>query len=70
VFVPDGGQLGAEGILEFATEAIEEIGRPADLQELTSALVRKVREHHGSQEFEDDFTLLALRRQDASELPG
>ena len=70
VFAPDGEQLGAEGILEFATQTIEEIGRPANLEELTSGLVRKVRAYHGSEEFEDDFTLLALRRQDASQLPG
>jgi len=62
VFSPADEQLGPDGILTFAEETLAEIPRPVVLEDLTKALVEKIQAFHGSDEFEDDFTLLALRR--------
>jgi len=62
VFSPEDQQLGPDGILQFAEETLAETGGPVALEDLTKGLVEKIQAFHGSDQFEDDFTLLALRR--------
>jgi sigma-B regulation protein RsbU (phosphoserine phosphatase) len=62
VFSPADEQLGPEGILRLAKETLCELAQPVALGDLTNTLVEKIQAFHGSDKFEDDFTLLALRR--------
>jgi len=70
VFGQAGEELGAEGILRFAEESMVELKGPVVLEELTSKLVDKIQSFGGSGEFEDDFTLMALRRQEKASNSG
>lgn len=62
VFDQNGEQLGAEGILRVAEQSMAELEQPVELERLTRKLVEKIQTYGGSAEFEDDFTLMALRR--------
>ena len=62
VFSPEGVQLGPEGFTELAEAAVAELEQPISLDELSSTLIEKIEQFHGSGEFDDDLTLLALRR--------
>jgi phosphoserine phosphatase RsbU/P len=61
VFSPADEQLGPEGLQRLAEESMCELPEPVELGKLTEKLVEKIQRFHGSAEFEDDFTLLALR---------
>jgi phosphoserine phosphatase RsbU/P len=63
VFSPEGEELSPEGFLKLAEETMPAMGRPVVLDELVQALIGKIRQFHGAREFDDDLTLLALRRQ-------
>ncbi len=63
VFDPGGEQLGAAGILRLAEQSMAELQRPVRLEHLAGRLVEKIQLFGGAADFEDDFTLLALRRQ-------
>jgi sigma-B regulation protein RsbU (phosphoserine phosphatase) len=62
VFSPEGEQLGPEGFLHLAENAMKELPKPVSLDELAVSLVEKIQLFHGSGEFDDDLTLLTLRR--------
>jgi len=62
VFSREGAELGPEGFLELAGETMPAMAKPVVLDELVQALIAKIRQFHGGQEFDDDLTLLALRR--------
>jgi sigma-B regulation protein RsbU (phosphoserine phosphatase) len=62
VFSPDDEQLGPEGFLALAEQAVSELRQPPPLDGLVQVLLDKVRRFRGSEEFDDDLTLLALRR--------
>lgn len=64
VFDRTGEQLGSEGIRRFSEESMVELKRPVVLEHLTGRLVEKIQSFGGSAEFEDDFTLMALRRRE------
>ncbi len=59
---PDGEQLSAQGFLEVARMTLGRPHQPPALHDLSEALVEAVRHYHGAEEFDDDLTLLALRR--------
>ena len=62
VFSSQDQQLGPEGFRSLAEKTMAARTQPVVLDELVQALIEKIREFHGVQEFEDDLTLLALRR--------
>ena len=59
---PDGEQLTSEGFLTVAGEALQRLPRPLVLHDFARTLVEAIRTYHGAEDFEDDLTLLALRR--------
>jgi sigma-B regulation protein RsbU (phosphoserine phosphatase) len=65
-FSPEGEQLGPEGFLKLAEAAVAELEQPVSLDELAATLIEKIERFHGAGEFEDDMTLLALRRLEGS----
>lgn len=62
VFSPAGEQLGPDGVLKLAESTLQELPRPVSLDDLAATLVEKIHQFHGSGEFDDDLTLLTLRR--------
>jgi serine phosphatase RsbU (regulator of sigma subunit) len=70
VFDESGEQLGPDGISQFAEETMRELARPVALENLTGRLVEKIQRFGGSAEFDDDFTLMALRRLETSGRPA
>jgi phosphoserine phosphatase RsbU/P len=62
VFSPTDEQLGPNGFLTLAEQTISDLVRPVRLEDLVQALIDKIRKFRGSDEFDDDMTLLALRR--------
>jgi len=65
VFSPQGEQLGPEGFLRFAESALAELPQPVLLDDLAATLIGKIERFHGSNEFDDDLTLLVLRRKES-----
>jgi serine phosphatase RsbU (regulator of sigma subunit) len=59
---PQGEQLTAEGFLDIARETLTRLSKPPALHGFAEALVGAIRRYHGGSEFEDDLTLLTLRR--------
>lgn len=64
---PAGEQLTPEGFLELAGKTLAAFGQPPALGEFAAALVDGIRRYHGAEEFDDDLTLLTLRR--SSQVP-
>jgi len=59
---PGGEQLAAEGFLDLAGKTLARMPQPPPLYVFAEALVEAIARFHGSGEFEDDLTLLTLRR--------
>ncbi len=59
---PQGAQLTNEGFLRLAGLVTSGLARPISLADLCERLLGAVRDYHGSDRFEDDLTLLTLRR--------
>ncbi len=59
---PEHGQLTGEGFLRLAGLIASRQPRPTSLHDLSETLLEAVRRYHGSDVFEDDLTLLTLRR--------
>ncbi len=59
---PDDEQLAPEGFLDLAGVTLARLPRPPALPDFAEALVEAIRRYHGAEEFEDDLTLLTLRR--------
>ncbi len=59
---PGEEQLEPEGFLELAGATLERLPRPVSLHDFAESLVESIRSYHGSVDFEDDLTLLTLRR--------
>lgn len=59
---PEGEQLAPEGFLELARAALARLSPPSPLHDLAEGLLEAIQDYHGSAEFDDDLTLLALRR--------
>lgn len=59
---PAGEQLTARGFRELAQATMARVSRQPGLQDLVVALFEAIGRFHGAGEFEDDLTLLALRR--------
>ena len=64
IFSRNGEQLGPEGFLSLAEETMATRAQPVVLDALIQALIEKIREFHGAHEFDDELTLLALRRRE------
>ncbi len=58
---PEGEQLSAEGFLELVGRTLDRLPRPPSLGDFAEALIEAISRHHGSEEFEDDLTLMALQ---------
>lgn len=58
----DGEQIRPAGFLRLAQETLGRLERPVRLPDLSKALLDGVQKHTGGHEFEDDITLLTLRR--------
>jgi serine phosphatase RsbU (regulator of sigma subunit) len=59
---PEGEQLTHAGLLALAEETLREMTEPVSLAEFSQKLLAGVQSHRGEAEFEDDVTLLTLRR--------
>lgn len=59
---PEGEQLSPEGFLELGQATLARLPQPPPLHDFAEALVAGIRRHHGSEGFDDDLTLLTLRR--------
>jgi serine phosphatase RsbU (regulator of sigma subunit) len=59
---PDGKQLATKVFLELAQVALARLPPPLSLHDLAGTLLEAIARYHGSEEFEDDLTLLTLRR--------
>ncbi len=59
---PTGDPLTARGFSELASTTLAQLGRPHSLGEFAEALLDSVTRYHGSSTFNDDLTLLTLRR--------
>lgn len=62
VFSPDDEMLTAEGLLELAHTTLARFPARFPLPLFVQALVRAIGNFHGSEDLEDDLTLLTLRR--------
>lgn len=62
VMTPEGEQLTAQGFSELAAATLTQQSQPPALHDFAEALVETIRRYHGAEEFEDDLTLLTLRR--------
>ncbi len=58
----EGEQLTAEGFLRLADEISACLPRMAALHDFAAALVEAIHLYHGAEEFEEDLTLLTVRR--------
>jgi serine phosphatase RsbU (regulator of sigma subunit) len=59
---PEGDQLTPNGFLKLAESIYPGLSQPVRLTELSEALLAGIQRHRGCAPFEDDVTLLALRR--------
>ncbi len=59
---PHGAQLMPEGLLQLAALTVSRLARPISLHDFSESLLEAVRRYHGAEHFEDDLTLLTLRR--------
>jgi len=59
---PNGEQLTAEGFLDLAGVTLARLSRPPALHDFADALLENISRYHSGKEFEDDLTLLTLRR--------
>ncbi|MBI3669674.1 MAG: serine/threonine-protein phosphatase [Acidobacteria bacterium] len=59
---PDDEQLTAEGFLDLAAATLARLSRPVALHDFAEALVEAIGRYHGAEDFDDDLTLLTLRR--------
>ena len=59
---PQGDQLEPEGFLQLANSTIGCLPQPPALHDFAEALVEEIRRYHGADGFDDDLTLLTLRR--------
>jgi serine phosphatase RsbU (regulator of sigma subunit) len=59
---PKSDQLEPEGFLQLANATVARLPKPLPLHGFAEALVEEIRRYHGSDEFDDDLTLLTLRR--------
>jgi serine phosphatase RsbU (regulator of sigma subunit) len=60
---PAGTQLSPKGFLELAEKTVKKLANPLALPEFSQAILQGVQHHRGRDgEFEDDVTLLTLRR--------
>jgi len=57
-----GVQLTAEGFLHLAGKVLARLSRPLALHNLAESLLEGIQLYQGSSEFQDDLTLLTLRR--------
>jgi serine phosphatase RsbU (regulator of sigma subunit) len=58
-----GEQLTAKGFLELAGKTLNALSKPVVLHDFSEALIESIHDFHGAaREFEDDVTLLTLRR--------
>jgi len=62
VFSPDDEMLTAEGFLKVASTTLAGFSPDVPLRRFVEALVEAIRKFHGTDDFEDDLTLLTLRR--------
>jgi phosphoserine phosphatase RsbU/P len=62
VFSRDGEQLGPDGFLSLTEETMSAMAQPVLLYDLVKALIERIQQFHGGEVFDDDLTLLALRR--------
>lgn len=62
VFSPDGEMLTAEGFLELVSTSLAKFSPEIPLRVHLKELVRELKAFHGTDELEDDLTLLLLRR--------
>lgn len=60
-----GERMNRQKLLELADRIIRGEPRPLRVHDLAEGLFAAVREYHGSEDFDDDVTLLTLRRPDA-----
>lgn len=67
VFSVGDEQLGPNGFSALAQQVISALARPVQLEALVQGLMDRIRQFRGSDEFDDDITLLALRRLGQSE---
>ena len=63
VHSPEGDQLTAKGFLELAGKTLSKLPQPASLHDFSEALLTGVHDFRGAAgEFDDDITLMTLRR--------
>lgn len=59
---PAGEELTADGFLRLARAVVSGLGRQAPVSEVSAGVLEALRRYEGSAHFEDDLTLLLLRR--------
>ncbi len=59
---PAGDQLGNPAFVDFARSALTKLPQPALLPDFSKSLLAGIRKYRGSDELNDDVTLLTLRR--------
>ena len=62
VKTPEGKQLTAEGFSDLAAMTLAHQSQPPALHNFADSLVKTIRRYQGKEEFQDDLTLLTLRR--------
>jgi phosphoserine phosphatase RsbU/P len=62
VEAPEGEQLSPEGFLDLVVGTHAQLRDAVPLNNLSKALFDGITRYHGPSEFEDDLTLLAIRR--------
>jgi serine phosphatase RsbU (regulator of sigma subunit) len=59
---PAGIQLSPSGFLDFAHSTLSKLPTPQKLPDFSKSLLTGIHEYRGSDQLEDDITLLTLRR--------
>ena len=59
---PEGVQLWSDGFLQLAGSVSSGLAGPMSVHDLSEGLLEAVRRYHGTESFDDDLTLLTLRR--------
>lgn len=59
---PDGIQLSPTGFTDFAYSTLEKLPQPRVLPDFSTSLLTGIHEYRGSDQLDDDITLLTLRR--------
>jgi len=62
VKTPEGKQLTAKGFSDLAAMTLAQQSQPPALHNFADSLVKTIRRYQGKEEFQDDLTLLTLRR--------